>query len=158
MSQFRFRLDSLLKLNRHREDAARQELAEAQRKVMEGEHKLEALAQAREAAASAVTEGDHGHALTALQSGYAHIHRIATLEASSRDELAALGEQHEARRQVAVEAQRARRTVEQLHDKHRDRHAREQQRAEDRQIDETGTQLAARKGAEHLAQRGDEQG
>ena len=144
MAAFQFRLQGLLKLREHHEGAARQDLADAQRRSAEAKQELHGLTQQRSTAAEQVAERGTG-SVTAIQSAYANIHRLGDLEQESRRRLVVLDAEHEERRQVAVDAQRARRVVEQLQERHLHRYLKELQRVEDQFTDETGTQLAARR-------------
>ncbi len=145
MSSFQFRLDGLLKLRRHREDAARQDLADAQRQVQQAQEHLAELAESSERASHAVSDRSVGQSVVALQAGYAHVHRLGELEAASREHLAELDQQRQERRAVAMDAQRARKTVERLYHRHLEQYLLDLRREDNKLTDETGTQLAATK-------------
>ena len=143
MARFEFRLQGLLKLRKHFENAAQQDLAESQRRFVQAEQELLGLAQQRDAAADLV-RGRATDSLTALQSAYAHIHLLGDQEEQSRQRLAVIDAEHTERRQVAVDALRSRRVVEQLRERHLLRHTKELQREDALLTDETGTQVAVR--------------
>lgn len=145
MPGFRFRLNGLLKLRKHGEDAARQELAEAHRRVREAHKDVQTLVAERSKAAGEVGTGHQGHNVSAIQAGYARVHLLRQREAASREELAALSEQHEDRREEAIEAHRQRETIQQLHDRYLRRYLAELRRQEGKRTDETGTLQAARR-------------
>jgi flagellar FliJ protein len=145
MSRFQFRLSSLLRLREHSEDQARQELADSERTVQSIEGQLESLAARKRAAASEAFGPTEFSPLTALQAGYAHSHLLGDQEAAQQDRLAEATEEHQRNRDQALQAHRATELLRRLRERQRERHQTEQQRAEDRQTDEAGTQIAVRK-------------
>jgi flagellar protein FliJ len=146
MSGFEFRLQGLLKLRQRHEDAARTDLADSQRRLAAEEKAAEGLAKERQAAADEVVRGGP-QSITALQSAYAHVHRLGGLEDESRQRIAVLGTEHEQRLQTALDAQRARRIVEQLKNRQLDRYMSEVRREDARLTDEVGTQVAVKRAA-----------
>jgi flagellar export protein FliJ len=145
VSRFQFRLGSLLRLREHTEDQARQELADSERAVQSIESQLEALAARKAAAASEAFGPTEFSPLTALQAGYAHSHLLGDQEAAEQDRLAEATQEHERSRDQALQAHRATELLKRLRERQRERHHTAQQRAEDRQTDEAGTQIAARR-------------
>lgn len=145
MSRFRFRLDSLLRLREHQEGAARQDLADSQRKALQARDELEALTVERSAATRRVTAAGQAGSLVALRIGHAHIHRLSQLEAASRQRLEQLDAECQERRETAIAAHRARQIIANLKERQRLCHLREAGRSEAMQMDETGAQQAARR-------------
>lgn len=145
MSRFHFRLDHLLRLREHTEDQARQELAGSERNAREIENQVRALAARRRAAAQEALQAAEFSPLTALQAGYAHSHLLSDEEAAERGRLASANQQHEVDREKALQAHRATELLKRLREKQRERHLSEQRRADDRETDEAGTQIAVRK-------------
>lgn len=145
MSRFHFRLDHLLRLREHTEDQARQELAEAERNVLEIERQLRALAAQKAAAAQEALQAADFSPLTALQAGYAHSHLLGDQEAAERERLAEANLQHDLNREQALRAHRATELLKRLRERQRERHRLDQRRVDDRETDEAGTQIAVRK-------------
>ncbi len=148
MARFRFALDSLLKLRERREEAARQELADNQRKALQAQAQVDALDEERAAVAGSVSRPGSPPPVRALQTGYARYHLLGERRIQAHEELQAAAQAHEQSREAAVTAQRELKTIQRLHDEALRRHLEYTRRREDQELDETASVRAARKGIE----------
>ncbi|MCE5216865.1 flagellar export protein FliJ [bacterium] len=140
-----YRLDGLLRLRRHQEDNAQVELADAQRRTLEVQAELDEVLEGHRSAVDQLQEGPATQNVAALQAGYAHLQILQGREAQSRSQLGRALEEQEVKREGMVAAHRATRTIEQLRERALERYRQELDQEEQRESDEVGAGIAARK-------------
>jgi flagellar export protein FliJ len=145
MSKFQFRLDGLMKLRKHHEDMARQELADAERDLLKAREHLDGVVSQKTRASQDLCNSECAGNLIALQSGYNRVLQLSQIEAASRQRVSALDERHECRRVETLKAHQAHQTLQHLHDRYLQRHLDELRREESNRTDEAGAQMAARR-------------
>jgi len=145
MSKFRFRLDGLMRLRKHHEDMARQELADAERDLLRAQEHLDGVVSAKQLAAQELCGLECSGNLMAMQSGYNRAFQLSQMEAASRQRVNVLDQQRETRRQETLKAHQAHQTLQSLHDRYLQRHLQEMRRAEGLRTDEAGTQVAVKR-------------
>jgi len=136
MSKFQFRLDGLMKLRKHHEDMARQELADAERDLLKAREHLDGVVSQKTRASQDLCNSE---------SGYNRVLQLSQIEAASRQRVSALDERHECRRVETLKAHQAHQTLQHLHDRYLQRHLDELRREESNRTDEAGAQMAARR-------------
>ncbi len=147
MSQFKFRLETLMKIRERERDEAREELAKAYQAVdILGEQFRDVAGQQQENE----SQRSEVQAVGKISvDSVIEVQRYRLLLRASRNEVVKQIEQVEVeverRRQVLIEADREVRVLEKLKEKQMQRHAEEQDRIENNQMDEFGTQQAVRK-------------
>ncbi len=140
MPEFRFRLETLLRLRQSARDQCRLRLAESQRADEELRRRLAGLGKEQGRL--------HEHGRRAAGPGAIDIERLIEADsyaAALRREEAELRRQREAlageiqtRRDVLLQADRDARVLEKLRDRQHERHRQDQQRRESKQLDERG--------------------
>jgi flagellar export protein FliJ len=140
-----YRLDGLLRLRRHQEDKAQVELADAQRRTLEVQAELDEVLESRRSAAEQLQQGPASQHVSALQAGYAHLQLLQGRESQSRSQLGRALEEQEVKREGMVAAHRATQTLEQLRKRALERYRQELEQEEQRESDEVGAGIAARK-------------
>lgn len=138
--------EGLLKLRKHHEDAARQELAERQRAMQQVQSELERIDEERQTIEDSVGGRHQGAGLFGLQLEYARYHALSVHEAETKGRLEEASRLRERAREAAVTARREVKTVERLRERAADTEAREQRRQETKALDEVGTQRAQKAG------------
>ncbi len=148
MKRFRFRLETVLKLRRRKEEAAQQELAVCQTLLLRELEAAVALEEARESARQQLAK-DQAQALPAqhLHQYNLYMQKLSAEQARREMQAAVLEVEQEAKREALVSASRDKRVLEKLRDRRWATHLAECTAQERRITEDIATALSQPGGA-----------